>query len=202
DKMNGTQVATFLIVTVFAFGGYHAFSEWNTAQLEVARLEAQQRKDETHAKIVARLADVNGGQQLGSESARMQFRATEGYRAIVASAPDATSMNIQGTNFNADELAHIRSEAPKQRVRRESREEVYVEMIKRNTGYLSLTLRLPDQEYSFPGRVDLSTFDQDKLPELFDALKNASTIRLFHYPLMENEKILRTSVLAVDDISI
>ncbi|MFV3332188.1 hypothetical protein ACNFIA_14750 [Pseudomonas sp. NY15437] len=201
NKMSGGQVTAFLIVAVLSFAGYHVFSEWNANDLEKARFEADQKTAELNAKVVGKLADALAGNNFTTEAARVRDRASEGYRAIVSSAPDATSMEIQGQHFNADELEHIRAQEPKDRVRSERREEVLIEMIKRNQDYLALTLRLPEEEYSFPGRVELSTFDPDKLDRLFDAIKHAKPIRLFHYSVMENGRILRTSVLAVDDVS-
>lgn len=201
NKMSGAQVAAFLIVAVLSFGGYHVFSEWNETDLEKARLTAGQTTQDTNAKIIGKLADVISGNNMTTEAARVRDRASEGYRAIVSGAPDADSMEIQGHHYNADELEHIRAQEPKDRVRSERREDVYIEMVKRNNDYLSLTLRLPEEEYTFSGRVELSTFDPDKLDRLFDAIKHAKPIRLFHYGVMENGRILRTVVLAVDDIS-
>lgn len=201
NKMTGAQVAAFLVVAVLSFAGYHVFSEWNEADLEKARLASSQATQDTNAKIIGKLADVISGANMTTEAARVRDRASEGYRAIVNGAPDADSMEIQGHHFNADELEHIRAQEPKDRVRAERREDVYVEMVKRNPEYLALTLRLPDEEYTFPGRVELSTFDPEKLDRLFDAIKHAKPIRLFHYGVMENGRLLRTVVLAVDDIS-
>lgn len=202
NKMTGGQVSAFLIVAVLSFAGYHIFSDWSAADLEKARLEAKAKSDDTNAQIISKLADVIAGQQMTKDAARVRDRATEGYRSIVAGAPDASSMEIQNEHYNADELEKIRAQEPKDRVRAERREEVFIEMVKRSQEHLALTLRLPTEEYTFPGRVELSTFDPDKLDELFEAIKHAKPIRLFHYSVMENDRILRTSVLAVDDVTI
>ncbi|MNY37364.1 hypothetical protein D3C86_1719240 [compost metagenome] len=74
-------------------------------------------------------------------------------------------------------------------------------MVKRHPDYLSLTLRLPGSDYTFPGRVDLSKFDQGKINQLFDSLRDSSPIRLFHYSSEQKNRILRTDVIAVDDIT-
>lgn len=201
NKMTGGHVTTFLIVAVLSFAGYHIFADWNAAELEKARLEAKQKSDDTYAQIIAKLADAVAGQQMTKDAARVRDRATEGYRSIVNSAPDASGMDIQGEHYNADELEQIRAQEPKDRVRAERREEVFIEMVKRSPEHLALTLRLPTEEYTFPGRVELSTFDPDKIDELFDAIKDVKPIRLFHYSVMENDRILKTSVLAVDDVT-
>lgn len=201
SKMTGAQVATFLIVAVLSFAGYHVFSEWNANDLEKARLAASQAQGDVNARIAEKLADVIAGGSMTTEAARVRDRASEGYRAIVSAAPDADSMEIQGHHYNADELEHIRAQEPKDRVRSERREDLLVEMVKRNQDYLSLTLRLPGEEYTFPGRVELSTFDPEKIDRLFDAIKHNKPVRLFHFSVMENGRILRTAVLAVDDVT-
>lgn len=201
NNMTGGQVTAFLIVAVLSFGGYHIFSEWNQTDLDKASLAATQHTADTNAKIVGKLADVISRNNLPAEAVRMRDRATEGYRAIVIGAPDASSIDIQGHQYNADELEKIRAQEPTDRSRAERREDVYIEMIKRTPEYLSLTLRLPNEEYTFPGRVELSTFDPDKVDDLFDAIRDSKPIRLFHYSVQEPDRIVRTTVLAVDDVT-
>jgi len=201
NKMTGGQVTALLIVAVMCFAGYHVFSEWNQSDLEKARLAASHQAADTNAKIVGKLADVISSHNLPQEAVRMRDRATEGYRAIVIGAPDASSIDIQGHQYNADELDKIRAQEPPDRTRSERREDVYIEMVKRNPEYLSLTLRLPNEEYTFPGRVELSTFDPEKVNDLFDAIRDSKPIRLFHYSVQETDRIVRTSVLAVDDVT-
>lgn len=201
NKMTGTQVTTLLIVVVLSFGGYHVFKDWSAASLEKARLEARHNSDEANGKIIDQLVGVIASQGMTKDAERVLERAEEGYRSIVEGAPDATSMNIQAEHYNADELDKIRAQEPKSRTRAERRENVLIEMVKRSQGHLSLTLRLPGDEYTFPGKVELSTFDPAKLDELFDAIKHAKPVRLFHYSVMENGRILKTTVLAVDDVT-
>ncbi|MBV4530980.1 hypothetical protein HU719_006120 [Pseudomonas sp. SWRI107] len=201
NKMSGGNVTALLIIAVLCFAGYMVFSGWNQSDLEKAKLASAERDSQAQAALVAKLADALASQRLPQEAVALKDRADEGYRAIVAGAPDATSIDIQGEHFNADELEKIRAQESLPKTRQERREDVYIEMVRRHRDYLSLTLRLPGQDYTFPGRVDLSKFDQQNVNRLFDALRDSSPIRLFHYSSEQKNKIVRTDVLAVDDVS-
>lgn len=201
NKMSGGNVTALLIIAVLCFAGYMVFSGWNQSDLEKAKLASAERESRTQAALVAKLADALASQRLPPEAVAIKDRADEGYRAIVAGAPDATSIDIQGEHFNADELEKIRAQDSAPKRRQERREDVYIEMVRRHRDYLSLTLRLPGQDYTFPGRVDLSKFDQQNVNRLFDSLRDSSPIRLFHYSSEQKDKIVRTDVLAVDDVS-
>ncbi|RAU39226.1 hypothetical protein [Pseudomonas sp. RIT411] len=201
NKLSGNNITAILIVAVLSYAGYQAFKEWNGTHAEQARLDASQKVEDTHARLVEKLADALSRKP--PEEARMlRDRATEGYRSIVQGAPDASSISIQGEHYNADELANIRAAEPHTRARQERREDLLIDMIKRNGEALSLTLRIPGEEYAFAGKIDLSSFDPERLNELFDALRDAKAIRLFHYSVVENGRVLRTNVLAVDNYSI
>ncbi|VVP00781.1 hypothetical protein PS862_02834 [Pseudomonas fluorescens] len=202
SKMSGGQVTALLIVAVLCFAGYMVFSGWNHSDLEKAKLASADKTSQTQAALVSKLADALASSKLPPEAVAIKDRAAEGYRAIVIGAPDASSIDIQGEHFNADELDKIRAQEPPIKTRQERREDVYIEMIKRHPEYLSLTLRLPGQDYTFPGRVDLSKFDQQKINQLFDSLRDSSPLRIFHYSAEQKEKIVRTDVLAVDDITV
>ena len=201
SKMSGGQVTAFLIVAVLCFSGYMVFSGWNHSDLEKAKLASSDNASQTQAKLVEKLAEALASPRLPSEAVALKDRAAEGYRAIVVGAPDASSIDIQGEHFNADELEKIRAQEPSPKTRYERREDVYIEMVKRHPDYLSLTLRLPGQVYTFPGRVDLAKFDQQNINRLFDSLRDSSPIRIFHYSAEQKDRIIRTDVLAVDDIT-
>lgn len=202
NKMSGGNVTALLIIAVLCLAGYMVFSGWNQSDLEKAKMSSVERQSATQAMLIGKLADALASKNLPPEAIAIKDRAAEGYRAIVAGAPDATSMDIQGEHFNADELEKIRSQEPQPKSRQERREDVYIDMVKRHPDYLSLTLRLPGSDYTFPGRVDLSKFDQGKVNQLFDSLRDSSPIRLFHYSSEQKDRILRTDVIAVDDISV
>jgi len=201
NKMTGGNVTALLIIAVLCLAGYMVFSGWNQADLEKAKIASSDRQSNTQAVLIAKLADALASKSLPPEAVAIKDRAAEGYRAIVAGAPDATSMDIQGEHFNADELEKIRTQEPLPKSRKERREDVYIDMVKRHPDYLSLTLRLPGSDYTFPGRVDLSKFDQANVNRLFDSLRDSSPIRLFHYSSEQKDRILRTDVIAVDDIT-
>lgn len=200
-KMSGSQVAAFLIVAVLSFAGYKVFSEWNQTDLEKAKLASADKGAQTQAALVGKLAEALVSQKLPSEAVVAKERATEGYRSIVAGAPDASSIDIQGDHYNADELEMIRANNVIPRSRLERREDVYIDMVKRHPAYLSLTLRLPGESYTFPGRVDLDKFDREKINDLFDSLRDASPLRVFHHSVESSGRISRTDVLAVDDVT-
>lgn len=202
NKMSGGNVTALLIIAVLCVAGYMVFSGWNQADLEKAKIASAERQSHTQAMLIGKLADALASKSLPPEAVTIKDRAAEGYRAIVVGAPDATSMDIQGQHFNADELEKIRTQDPLPKSRKERREDVYIEMVKRHPDYLSLTLRLPGSDYTFPGRVDLSKFDQANVNRLFDSLRDSSPIRLYHYSSEQKDRILRTDVLAVDDISL
>lgn len=201
NKMTGGNVTALLIIAVLCLAGYMVFSGWNQADLEKAKIASSDRQSNTQAVLIAKLADALASKSLPPEAVAIKDRAAEGYRAIVAGAPDATSMDIQGEHFNADELEKIRTQEPLPKSRKERREDVYIDMVKRHPDYLSLTLRLPGSDHTFPGRVDLSKFDQANVNRLFDSLRDSSPIRLFHYSSEQKDRILRTDVIAVDDIT-
>lgn len=202
NKMSGGNVTALLIIAVLCLAGYMVFSGWNQSDLEKAKISSVERQSATQAMLISKLADALASKNLPPEAIAIKDRAAEGYRAIVAGAPDATSMDIQGEHFNADELEKIRTQEPQPKSRQERREDVYIDMVKRHPDYLSLTLRLPGSDYTFPGRVDLSKFDQGKVNQLFDSLRDSSPIRLFHYSSEQKNRILRTDVIAVDDITV
>lgn len=182
NKMSGGNVTALLIIAVMCLAGYMVFSGWNQSDLEKAKISSAERQSAAQTILIGKLADALASKNLPPEAVAIKDRAAEGYRAIVAGAPDATSMDIQGEHFNADELEKIRTQEPQPKSRQERREDVYIDMVKRHPDYLSLTLRLPGSDYTFPGRVDLSKFDQGKVNQLFDlpamqALFGSSTIR-------------------------
>lgn len=201
NKMSGGQVAALLIIVVLSFAGYKVFSEWSQVDLEKAKLTNASKANDTQAALVGKLAEALAQKDTPREALVAKERATEGYRAIVSGAPDASSIDIQADRYNADELDKIRAHENEPKVRVERREELYIEMVKRHPEYLSLTLRVPGQSYTFPGRVDLSRFDQGKINQIFDALRDAAPIRIFHHSSENRQRILRTDVLAVDDVS-
>ncbi|MBC9743258.1 hypothetical protein IBL38_08150 [Pseudomonas syringae pv. syringae] len=200
-KMSGGQVTAFLIVAVLSFAGYKVFVEWNQADLEKAKLASADKGAQTQTALVGKLAEALVSQKLPNEAVVAKERATEGYRSIIAGAPDASSIDIQGDHYNADELAMIRAQNVIPKSRLERREDVYIDMVKRHPTYLSLTLRLPGESYTFPGRVELDKFDQEKVNDLFDALRDASPLRVFHHSVEISGRITRTDVLAVDDVT-
>lgn len=202
NKMSGGNVTSLLIIMVLCVAGYLVFTEWNQADLEKAKIASVERQSTAQAMLISKLADALASKDLPPEAVTIKDRAAEGYRAIVAGAPDATSMDIQGEHFNADELERIRTQEPRPKSRKERREDVYIDMVKRHPDYLSLTLRLPGSDYTFPGRVDLAKFDQSKVNQLFDSLRDSSPIRIFHYSSEQKDRILRTDVIAVDDITV
>jgi len=202
NKMSGGNVTALLIIAVMCLAGYMVFSGWNQSDLEKAKIASAERQSAAQTILIGKLADALASKNLPPEAVAIKDRAAEGYRAIVAGAPDATSMDIQGEHFNADELEKIRTQEPQPKSRQERREDVYIDMVKRHPDYLSLTLRLPGSDYTFPGRVDLSKFDQGKVNQLFDSLRDASPIRIFHYSSEQKNRILRTDVIAVDDITV
>lgn len=201
NKMSGSQVTALLIVAVLCFAGYMVFTGWNHSDLEKAKLLSAEKESHAQNELVSKLADALASTRLPPEAVAIKDRAAEGYKAIVMGAPDASSIDIQGEHFNADELEKIRTQEAPSKVRKERREDVYIEMVKRHPDYLSLTLRLPGQDYTFPGRVDLAKFDQQKINQLFDALRDSSPLRIFHHSSEQKDRIMRTDVLAVDDVS-
>lgn len=199
NKMSGNHVAALLIISVLSYAGYHVFKEYTIADLEKARMAASQKSAETNAKLMSALIEVLADQSVPPEARRMRERAEEGYRAIVKGAPDATGMEIQGEYYDAQDLQRIRDRDPPTRVRGERVEDLYIEMIRRSEDSLSLTLRLPGEEYTFPGKVDLNVFNQADESRLFNAIRDVTPIRLAHFAVSEHDRIIKSSVLAVSN---
>lgn len=197
NKLSGAQIASLLIVVVLSAAGFYAFKEWLAYDLEKHRMSASQTVGDTNAKLVAKLVEALADKDLPEEGHRIRARSVEGYRAIARGAPDADGMDIQGEHYDAQDLQRVRDNEPADRFRAHRTDYVQIDMIKRTKNSLSLTLRLADHEYAFPGKVDLSTFAPQDVKTLFDSMRDSKSIRVQQFSVIESDEIVSTIILAV-----
>ncbi len=197
-KMTPRQVALCLALTIGSVAGYFVFSEWQDTVREQQRFESQAQTESHYERLFERFTEALTSPETPTEARRVHEHTQEGYKAIFAGAPDADSASIQGKRFSQDQMHEITSRESPSRQRIERRDDLIIESIKRTPEYLTLTLRLPEEEATFTGRIDLMSFTPESLPEVFDAFRDSTPIRFFHFATMEAGGIVKTQVLAID----
>ncbi|EZP24583.1 TPA: hypothetical protein ACNFRY_001390 [Pseudomonas aeruginosa] len=199
-KMTPRQVALCLALTIGSVAGYFVFSEWQDTVRDQQRLEAQTATASHYERLFNRFSEALASPETPQEARRVHEHTQEGYKAIFAGAPDATSASIQGKGFTQEQMHEITSRESPSRQRVERHDSVIIESIKRTPEYLTLTMRLPHEETTFTGRIDLMSFTPEALPQVFDAFRDSTPIRFFHFATVEAGGIVKTQVLAVDSI--
>ena len=197
NKLSGAQIALLVTVIALSAAGYLVFREWTAYSKEIHSLDIGADAKGVDAKLMAKLVDALASRDLPDEAVRARSHAVEGYRAIAKGAPDASGMDIQGEHYDAQDLQMVRDNEAPDRVRGQRTDDVYIDMIRRSKGNLSLTLRLSGHEYTFPGKVDLSTFAPQDVKLLFDSMRDSRTVRVQQFSVMEGDEIISTSVLAI-----
>lgn len=197
-KMTSRQIALCLALTIGSVAGYFVFSEWQETVREQQRFDSQATTESHYERLFGKFAEALNSPETPQEARRVHERTQEGYKAIFAGAPDATSASIHGKAFTQEQMHEITSREAPSRQRLERHDYVIIESIKRTPEYLTLTLRLPNEETTFTGRIDLMLFSPDSLPKVFDAFRDSTPIPLFHYATEEAGGIVKTQILAVD----
>lgn len=197
NKLTGAQTASIVIVIVLSIAGVLTFKEWTALATRTHQIEADSVDKAQHAKLSEILAKALIDKDLPDQGVRVRSHAVEGYRAIAKGAPDATGMEIQGEHYDAQDLQMVRDNEAPDRIREPRTDTLYIEMIKRSKTSLSLTLKMADSEYSFPGKVDLSTFAPQDVKVLFDSMRDSRPIKVQQFAVVEAGEIISSSVLAV-----
>lgn len=197
-KMTPRQVALCLALTIGSVAGYFVFSEWQDTVREQQRLESQTQTETHYERLFQRFSEALTSPETPQEARRVHEHTQEGYKAIFAGAPDASSASVQGKSFSQEQMHEITSRESPTRQRLERHDSVIIESIKRTPEYLTLTLRLPEEETTFTGRIDLMSFTPESLPAVFDAFRDSTPIRFFHFATVEAGGIVKTQILAVD----
>lgn len=197
NKLSGAQTALIVTVIVLSIAGYMTFKEWTALVTRTHQIEADSADKSQQARLAEVLAKALANKDLPDEGIRVRSHAVEGYRAIAKGAPDASGMEIQGEHYDAQDLQMVRDNEAPDRIREPRIDVLYIEMIKRTKASLSLTLKMVDSEYTFPGKVDLSTFAPQDIKVLFDSMRDSKPIKIQQFAVVEAGEIVSASVLAV-----
>lgn len=198
NKMSGAQVASLLIVAVLSVAGCYAFKDWLASDLEKERMRSANSSADTNARLISKFIDALHDKDLPPEAARIRARAVDGYRAIAKGAPDASSMEIHGDHYDAQDLQRVRDTDPAARHRKNRTDEVLIGMIKKGKSSLALTLTLSGSDKPYPSKIDLATFDPKDIAALYDSMRDEKAIRIQQYAVLAGDEILSSSLLAVD----
>lgn len=164
-----------LAIIVFAMTGYKIFEKFSDNDLKAKELDSGNDALRIQKQgIVEALAASNHVPAIANE---FKHSAEVAFRSVFKSAADAEKISIAGESWDNDEIAEIIKKPEKTKERKELSLPLFIDCIRRNRGYLTLSV-IDEDDNQFSIKVDSTIVNEDEKEQLFDAFKAERSIKI------------------------